>query len=78
MDVVVGGELPQKLAMTCGQTVEIAIVRPDQDPVTRDYRRRLDLPLGSEGPQRLAVHRLNRVEPPCQVANVDDAVVNQR
>src|SRR5207244_1451849 len=78
VDKVVGGELPQELAIPRGEAVQVAVVGADQNPVACDYRRRLDLRLGLERPERRAVRRADSMEQPREVADINHAVVNGR
>src|SRR5207253_10160854 len=62
VNVTVGFELPNDGAIACGQTIEIAIIRANQNFVADDHWRGFDLALGLECPERFAITGIDGVE----------------
>jgi hypothetical protein len=78
MNVALGLDLPQQLSVLRTERVEMRIVRPDQDAIAGDDRRRLDLTRRLEGPHCLAGRGVHRVHHAAEVADVDNAVRDRR
>ena len=70
MDISFGHHLPQEQTRFGLQRVEMAVIRPYQDPVTHQHRGRLDLALGGEGPNSLAGSDIDGMQHPVQISDV--------